>query len=88
MEVTAWVDRAALPSRSPSLQAVPLESMLRVRLMQNWFALCDPAIEETLYEIASLRTFGNPSLGEAIPDETGIELSPDPLECISIAVSQ
>jgi IS5 family transposase len=32
-----------------------LESMLRVHLMQNWFALSDPAMEEALYEIASLR---------------------------------
>ena len=29
----------------------PLESMLRVHLMQNWFALSDPAMEEALYEI-------------------------------------
>ena len=33
----------------------PLEAMLRVHLMQNWFALSDPAMEEALYEIASLR---------------------------------
>jgi len=31
--------------------------MLRVQLMQNWFALSDPAMEEALYEIASLRGF-------------------------------
>ena len=24
----------------------PLESILRVRLMQNWFARCDPSISE------------------------------------------
>ena len=50
----------------------PLESMLRVHLMQNWFALSDPAMEEALYEIASLRAFAHLSLGEAIPDETTI----------------
>ena len=50
----------------------PLESMLRVHLMQNWFALSDPAMEEALYEIASLRAFGRLSLGEPIPDETTI----------------
>jgi IS5 family transposase len=37
----------------------PLESMLRVHLMQNWFALSDPAMEEALYEIASLRSFAH-----------------------------
>ena len=50
----------------------PLESMLRVHLMQNWFALSDPAMEEALYEIASLRSFARLSLSEAIPDETTI----------------
>ena len=44
----------------------PLESMLRVHLMQNWFALSDPAMEEALYEIASLRGFAHLSLGEPI----------------------
>ena len=50
----------------------PLESMLRVHLMQNWFALSDPAMEEALYEMASLRGFARLSLSEAIPDETTI----------------
>jgi IS5 family transposase len=49
-----------------------LESMLRVHLMQNWFALSDPAMEEALYEIASLRAFARLSLNEPIPDETTI----------------
>jgi IS5 family transposase len=49
-----------------------LESMLRVHLMQNWFALSDPAMEEALYEIASLRSFARLSLNEPIPDETTI----------------
>ena len=50
----------------------PLESMLRVHLMQNWFALSDPAMEEALYEIASLRSFAGLALSEPIPDETTI----------------
>jgi transposase, IS5 family len=50
----------------------PLEAILRVHLMQNWFALSDPAMEEALYEIASLRSFASLSLGEPIPDETTI----------------
>jgi IS5 family transposase len=49
-----------------------LESMLRVHLMQNWFALSDPAMEEALYEVASLRAFARLSLNEPIPDETTI----------------
>jgi transposase, IS5 family len=50
----------------------PLEAMLRVHLMQNWFALSDPAMEEALYEIASLRNFAGLNLSEPIPDETTI----------------
>ena len=50
----------------------PLASMLRVHLMQNWFALSDPAMEEALYEIASLRAFAHLNLAEPIPDETTI----------------
>src|ERR1700709_306688 len=50
----------------------PMESMLRVLLMQNWFALSDPAMEEALYEIASLRAFAHLNLSEPIPDETTI----------------
>lgn len=50
----------------------PLESMLRVHLMQNWFALSDPAMEEALYEITSLRTFAGLELTGPIPDETTI----------------
>lgn len=49
----------------------PLQAMLRVHLMQNWFALSDPAMEEVLYEIASLRGFAGLGL-EALPDETTI----------------
>lgn len=49
-----------------------LESMLRVHLMQNWLALSDPAMEEALYEIASLHSFAHLGLNEAIPDESTI----------------
>jgi IS5 family transposase len=50
----------------------PLETMLRVHLMQNWFALSDPAMEEALYEISSMRRFAALSLPGPIPDETTI----------------
>ena len=60
------------PTAGRGRRPYPLESVLRVHLMQNWFALSDPAMEEALYEIASLRTFGHLSLTEPIPDETTI----------------
>jgi IS5 family transposase len=50
----------------------PLEKMLRVHLMQNWFGLSDPATEEALYEITPMRTFAHLSATKTIPDETTI----------------
>ena len=50
----------------------PLETMLRVHLMQNWFGLSDPAMEEALYENAPMRAFAGLSLTRPIPDETTI----------------
>jgi IS5 family transposase len=50
----------------------PLPTMLRVHLMQNWFGLSDPAMEEALYEITPMRLFAGLSLDKPIPDETTI----------------
>jgi transposase, IS5 family len=49
-----------------------LSTMLRIHLMQNWFSLSDPSMEEALYEIASLRNFAGLSLHQPIPDESTI----------------
>jgi transposase, IS5 family len=49
-----------------------LKTMLRIHLMQNWFSLSDPAMEEALYEIGSMRSFAGLSLTRPIPDETTI----------------
>lgn len=49
-----------------------LETMLRIHFLQQWYALSDPAMEEALYEIASMRQFARLSLLEAIPDKTTI----------------
>jgi transposase, IS5 family len=52
---------------------LPLERMLRVYFLQLWFNLSDPAIEEELYESASMRDFAGIDLGaEAAPDETTV----------------
>ena len=48
------------------------EKTRQVNLMQNWFGLSDPGMEEALYEVASMRKFSGLSLLEAIPDETTI----------------
>ena len=44
--------------------------MLRIHLMQNWFGLSDPEMEEALYEIVPLRQFARLSATQALPDET------------------
>lgn len=60
------------PSAERGRRPYPLRTMLRVHLMQNWFGLSDPAMEEALYEIGSMRSFANLSLTRSIPDETTI----------------
>lgn len=50
----------------------PLDTMLRIHLMQNWFGLSDPAMEEALYEITPMRAFAGLSINGPIPDETTI----------------
>lgn len=49
-----------------------LETMLRIHLMQNWFGLSDPGMEEALYEIVPLRQFAQLPLTGALPDETTV----------------
>lgn len=47
--------------------------MLRIHLLQSWFALRDPAMEEALYEITSLRQFSQLSLTlGSIPEDATI----------------
>jgi IS5 family transposase len=53
--------------------AVPLERMLRIYFLQLWFNLSDPAVEEELYDSASMRRFAGIDLGaEPVPDETTV----------------
>lgn len=52
---------------------IPLERMLRVYFLQQWFNLSDPAVEEALYDSAAMREFAGIDLGrEAAPDETTV----------------
>ncbi len=54
-------------------QPIGIETMLRIYLMQQWFNLSDPAMEDALYEIESMRRFAGLALCEdRIPDETTI----------------
>src|SRR5256714_3226272 len=50
-----------------------LEKMLRIYFLQQWFNLADPAVEEALYDSATLRQFAEIDLGaEPVPDETTV----------------
>ncbi|MBV6423237.1 MAG: IS5 family transposase ISCARN107 [Steroidobacteraceae bacterium] len=52
---------------------VPLERMLRIYFLQLWFNLSDPAVEEALYDSASMRSFAGVDLGrEPVPDESTV----------------
>ena len=42
---------------------LPLEVMLRVYFLQNWYALSDPLAEETLYDSEAMRRFAGIELG-------------------------
>jgi len=51
----------------------PLATMLRIHLLQQWYSLSDPAIEEALIEVPTMRRFaGIELISDRIPDETTI----------------
>ena len=76
--VIPWARLLALiephyPKAGNGTQPMPMERMLRVYFMQNWFNLSDPAAEDSLYDSESMRRFAGIELVEdAIPDESTI----------------
>lgn len=60
--------RRHYPKLGNGLQPHPLESMLRIHYMQLFHNPSDPAMEDALYEIASMRRFAGLTLSGAIPD--------------------
>lgn len=52
---------------------IGLSTMLRIHFLQQWYGYSDPAMEDALYEVESMRRFIGVELNEdAIPDETTI----------------
>ena len=52
---------------------MPLETMLRIYFLQQWFNLSDPQAEDMLYNSESMRRFARVELGEdTVPDESTI----------------
>src|SRR5215510_8646592 len=76
--VIPWTRLSALiephyPKAGDGRQPMPLERMLRIYFMQQWFNLSDPQAEDALYDIEPMRRFAGIELAEdAIPDETTI----------------
>ena len=61
------------PKAGKGRRPYPLEVMLRIYFLQQWYQLSDPGAEEALYDIQSMRAFAGLELGhDAIPDETTI----------------
>ncbi len=61
--------REAVKGRKP----MPLEVMLRIYCLQQWYGLSDPAAEERLYDSEAMRRFAGLELGEdEIPGEITI----------------
>ena len=57
------------PKSGKGRRPIPAKIMLRIYLMQQWYGLSDPAMEESLYDIESMRRFAGVSM-QRIPDET------------------
>ena len=61
------------PKAGNGRHPMPLERMLRIYFMQQWYGLSDPAMEDALYDIESIRRFAGIDLEvDVIPDETTI----------------
>ncbi|SFL66405.1 Transposase domain [Loktanella salsilacus] len=68
--ITPHYPKARLKDGHPPM---PIEIMLRVYFLQNWYALNDPMVEETLYDSDAMRCFTGIDLGDdRIPDDTTI----------------
>ncbi|MNM71643.1 Transposase DDE domain protein [compost metagenome] len=77
-QVVPWKGLLALiephypKSGSVGRQSYRLETMLRIHLLQQWYALSDPAMEEALCDTPVMRQFARLNGLEEIPDETTI----------------
>jgi IS5 family transposase len=77
-QVVPWRKLCALiephyPKPGNGRRPKELEPMLRIYFLQQWFNLADPAVEEALYDSATLRGFVGIDLGaEPAPDETTV----------------
>src|SRR5690349_17412581 len=50
----------------------PIQTMLRIHFMQQWFTLSDPAMEEALHDVPLFREFAQLGWDTRLPDESTI----------------
>ena len=61
------------PKAGNGRQPYPIEQMLRIYCLQLWYNLSDPLMEESLYDVLSMRAFARVDVVRAkAPDETTI----------------
>jgi transposase, IS5 family len=76
--VVPWVELVALivphaPEGRRGRPPFPIETMLRIHFLQQWFGLSDPAMEEALHEMPMYREFaGLDNWATRLPDESTI----------------
>ncbi len=76
--VVPWEDllqviKPYYPRAGNGRQPMQLGMMLRIYFMQQWYGLSDPAMEDSLYDIESMRRFAGIDLtADVVPDETTI----------------
>lgn len=63
--------KRAYPKGHTGRPPVPLEAMLRIYFLQQWYGLSDPAAEDSLYDTESMRRFVGVDM-DSIPDESTI----------------
>ena len=76
-QVVPWKDLLELlapyaPEGRRGRPPFPVEMLLRIHFMQQWFTLSDPAMEEALHDMPLFRDFVGLSWGSATPDESTI----------------
>ena len=76
--VVPWSDLVAeiapfMPAGKRGRPPFPVESLLRIHFMQQWFTLSDPAMEEALHDVPLFRDFaGLGGWDDRLPDESTI----------------
>nr|CUV26625.1 IS5 transposase and trans-activator; CP4-44 prophage [Ralstonia solanacearum]CUV37224.1 IS5 transposase and trans-activator; CP4-44 prophage [Ralstonia solanacearum]CUV42240.1 IS5 transposase and trans-activator; CP4-44 prophage [Ralstonia solanacearum]CUV61117.1 IS5 transposase and trans-activator; CP4-44 prophage [Ralstonia solanacearum] len=75
--VVPWKEFVALitphaPTKATGRKPFPIEAMLRIHFLQQWFGLSDVAMEEALYEVPLYREFTGLGGMSRLPDRVSI----------------